>query len=958
MKLFGQVSKKIIKDISSIKLSKNKKVVNLVPIIELSQNNFGGFNHKISFYVGLDKLYKIRKLNSFLNALKQGEKIELGKSFTFSSNIHTFGDEENEFIKFIQLIAGIYESTGKIIDDTGLSLSSDALITAFELISKCDKYKITKNKNTLESKLIVSDLNLPIEFSKSENRYVIDFEKWQEIIPLTKDFRIVFYEKNIYVVSPEQAGVAKTFYDAAKTLNRTSITLQVDDKTKIVENIMPKLRYLSDLSVDSGIRQDIIITDLIIKIYLELSEEKFIKANVVFSYDDVEFNHFANEKPECNNKVLLRDKRKENTFILSAAKMGFTAENGYLYIKNPNKIYEFLSENLNILAKNAEIYFSKDFDSLKIISPEKTYGKVSINSGDLLEFDINIDDIPAEEISDVLLSLREKKHYYRLKNGNFVNLQTKALNKLDEITENIRVKSESLSKINIDLSGAMYVSTQEDDLFVIKREKSFEKILNDLKEPQNGKFKVPKCLEGVLRQYQVEGFKWLKTMAHYGFGGILADEMGLGKTVQTIAFIISEYKTKKIPSLIIVPTSLLFNWQAEFEKFAPGYKIKVVYGLPEERKDILENTDDCVAVVTSYGLIRKDIKAYSKRKWAYCILDEAQHIKNSNTVNAKSVKQIKADGYFAVTGTPIENNLAELWSIFDFIMPGYLFSRAKYRKLYEVPIIKKNDPDATSMLLKHINPFILRRLKSAVTKDLPEKIETYSISELEPQQKMLYSAYALKAKEDVINLASQKGFEKSKIEILAIITRLRQLCCHPSLFVENYDGGSGKLNTLLEIVENGIASGKRILVFSQFTSMLDIIADMFRQMGITYFYLDGSTKSAERVEMCNAFNMGQRDVFLISLKAGGTGLNLMGADTVIHYDPWWNPAVENQATDRAHRIGQTKVVQVIKLVAKGTIEEKIQNLKEKKQQLISSVLSEGGSGISSMTLEEIKELFD
>ncbi len=952
----NEVSEKVVKSLASIKLSKNKKIVNLMPVFDISSDNFGEYSVLLSLYIGEEKLYKIRKPDNFFEVYENGGSIEITKNFTFNYKLHTFSDNENNFLQFLSIIRQIIKQNGGQVNDRGFSLQGKTLLRVFELASLCENYKIIRNKIQTESKVYVADLDLPVSLSKEEDNYFIDFELWPEITPISADYRIVMYENNYYVISSEQAQVVKIFKYAKSKVNKTKLMLH--DKNKIIEQVMPKLKYLSDLTVDAAIKQDVIICDLIVKVYLELTEEKNIKAKVIFAYDEMEFNHFAGELPDSGNQVLLRDKRKENEFIRLAAKMGFIPINGELHIVNSNKIYEFLNENLGVLCKKYEVFFSKSFYEIKVISPEKTQGTVSISSGDLFEFDINIQGISKEEIDAVILATREKKSFYRLNSGNFVNLKSKALEKISYIAENLDEKTSTGGKLNVPLHKAMYINTQEDDSLEIIREKTFDSILKKITSPIKANFTVPKCLDGVMREYQVEGFKWMKLLASYGFGGILADEMGLGKTLQSIALIISEHKHKKTPSLVIVPTSLLFNWQAEFEKFAPSAKIKVVYGNPDERKNILSDVDDCVAVITSYGLIRKDIRLYTKRKWAYCFIDEAQHIKNPNTVNAKSIKQIRADGYFAVTGTPIENNLAELWSIFDFIMPGYLFSRAKYRRVYEIPIIKKNDKESTQMLLNHIKPFVLRRMKSAVTRELPDKIETIVISDLEEEQKKLYVAYAMQAKNEIVALVNEKGFEKSKIEILARITRLRQLCCHPGLFVEDYDGGSGKLNTLLEIIENGLEAGKRMLIFSQFTSMLEIISEMLRQMGVTYFYLNGSVKSSERIEMCNAFNEGQRDVFLISLKAGGMGLNLVGADTVIHFDPWWNPAVENQATDRAHRIGQTKAVQVIKLVTKGTIEEKIQRLKEKKQELISLVLQEGGGTITSMNLEEIKELFD
>ncbi len=956
--IYNKVCRSVIKGISGIKLSKNKRVINLAPYIEIKGSRMADCTVMLDLAVGFDKLYKVKKLGKFLDAVRDNGEMEFNSNFKFNGKIHTFGEKENALIEYLETLKQIYEDTGKKMGDRGLVLNGNVLVNVFELASECENTFIRLNGEDFSSFPVLKDkFEVPVKLSKVYDKFELEFEKWGNVRAIDKKYRLVIYENAFHILSQEQADITKLFLHAYDKIGNENIKFSNEEKNTLVENVMPKLRYLSDLSVDDNIRKDIVITDLTVKIYLETDNEKNIIARAVFAYDNVEFNHFANEKPVMEGKILLRDKRRENEFIRLAAKMGFMSKDGFLYLNSPEKIYKFLEEGLEEFTKLYEVFYSESFYNLRLFSPRRGSGSVSIGAGNLFEFSVDFDGIPGEELENVLKAVREKRHFYRLDNGNFVDLKSKALENISELMDNIDTRFDENGKAEISAGKAVYISTKGDE-FVQNRSKPFEEMLSRIKEPVKADFKVPKVLEGVMRDYQKTGFKWLKTMASYGFGGILADEMGLGKTLQTIAFIISEYEKKPQPSLIIVPTSLLFNWQAEFEKFAPGYKVKVVCGMPDERRELLNDVDDCAAVITSYGMIRRDINMYLLRTWSYCFIDEAQHIKNPNTVNARAVKRVKADGYFAITGTPIENNLTELWSIFDFIMPGYLFSRSKYRKVYEVPIMKKNSDDHIKSLLEHTSPFIMRRLKSGVMQELPEKIETYMLTDLEAEQRLLYQAYAYKAREEIRSLTAEKGFEKSRIEILARITRLRQLCCHPGLFIENYEGGSGKLNALLELVEDGTLSGRRMLIFSQFTSMLEIIAGMLREIGITYFYLDGSVKSGERIHMCNAFNEGQRDVFLISLKAGGTGLNLVGADTVIHYDPWWNPAVEDQATDRAHRIGQTKAVQVIKLVAKGTIEEKIRTLKEKKQELISTVLREGTANISAMTLEEIQELFE
>ena len=381
-------------------------------------------------------------------------------------------------------------------------------------------------------------------------------------------------------------------------------------------------------------------------------------------------------------------------------------------------------------------------------------------------------------------------------------------------------------------------------------------------------------------------------------------------------------------------------------------------GNKEDRRKLIDGISECDVVITSYPLIRRDIELYEQYSFRYCILDEAQHIKNGASRNARSVKLINAETRFALTGTPIENNLYELWSIFDFVLPGYLYSYNRFDEKYVRTDAGEDTSDSLADLNRQIRPFVLRRLKKDVLNELPEKIENTMTAELTDEQRKIYLAYLSDIRGEIKQEIEASGFEKSRIKILAALTRLRQLCCHPSLFVENYHGGSGKLQMLEEIMQESIEGGHRILLFSQFTAMLQLVRKRLDELGIPYLYLDGATPVSERGFLVNSFNEGAGKIFLISLKAGGTGLNLTGADTVIHYDPWWNPAVEDQATDRSYRIGQKKSVYVIKLVTRGTIEEKILALQEKKRSLIDAVIQPGETLLSKMSPEEIQALFD
>ena len=437
-----------------------------------------------------------------------------------------------------------------------------------------------------------------------------------------------------------------------------------------------------------------------------------------------------------------------------------------------------------------------------------------------------------------------------------------------------------------------------------------------------------------------------------------------GKTIQILSVIVDyvqKNRENRKASLVVSPSSLSLNWQNEATKFADGLKTLVIRGTLAERKEKIKDIEKYDLVITSYDLLKRDIELYKEKdyQFKYVIADEAQYLKNSNTQNAKAIKQIKSETRYALTGTPIENSLAELWSIFDFIMPGYLFGYRKFKNTYETPIIKGEDEAAMSKLKMLIEPFVLRRNKKEVLKELPEKTVTVLDNEMGEEQRNIYLNYLLRAKQEISEQIDLNGYESSRMQILAALTRLRQICCHPSLFIKDYNEGSSKLEQCMEIVQEAVNGGHKILLFSGYTSMFEIIEKELKQSNIKYFKLTGSTKVEERMKLVDEFNENPEiQVFLISLKAGGTGLNLTGADMVIHYDPWWNVSTENQATDRAYRIGQRNNVQVYKLRTKNSIEEKIYKLQEKKAKLADEMLDTKTKFVSKLSKEEIMELFN
>ena len=480
-------------------------------------------------------------------------------------------------------------------------------------------------------------------------------------------------------------------------------------------------------------------------------------------------------------------------------------------------------------------------------------------------------------------------------------------------------------------------------------------MIRDFKNIEESKFDVPPSMRKILRTYQKEGFRWLKTIAHYGFGGILADDMGIGKTLQMIAVLEdARLQGEGGCSLVVTPASLILNWQAEIRRFAPQLKCGCVHGTLKERQNTLASANDFDVLITSYDYVKRQPLAFQ-----YLVLDEAQAIKNQRTKSAQAVKQIQARHRFALTGTPIENSLAELWSIFDFLMPGYLFSYAQFKENYELPIVRYDDEERLTLLKKLVSPFILRRVKQDVLKELPEKTESVLQIEFSEAEKKLYQASLQQIQTQLTQtLDQQTNAGSSKIMILAMLTRLRQICCDPGLVFDGYGGERSKLTACMELIENAVESGKKILVFSQFTTILDKLRDECEKRRIGTYLLTGATPKQQRFDLMESFNRDKTPVFLISLKAGGTGLNLTGAEIVIHYDPWWNLSAENQATDRAYRIGQTRNVQVVKLIVEGTVEEKISKLQQQKQQLSQSVIEGSDGSIAAMSREEILELFE
>ena len=617
--------------------------------------------------------------------------------------------------------------------------------------------------------------------------------------------------------------------------------------------------------------------------------------------------------------------------------------------------------------KNFEVMVTDNFKAKQIRTPKMASIGVKVEN-DLLSIDLSKMDIDTKELKNIMDKYALKKKYYRLKDGSFIELQeNKEIEFLDKLSNGMDIDYDELEggEVHLPVSRTLYLNQILNTMkgSEIIKNSEYKKIVNELDKDQiSEEIEIPKKLNTTLRYYQKTGFQWLRTLDKYHFGGILADDMGLGKTVQMLSVLVDYVeKSGERASLVVSPSSLTLNWLNEITKFTKDLKTEVIRGTLAERKKQIEDIDKYDVIITSYDLLKRDIESYKEKdyQFRFVIADEAQYLKNSSTKNAKAIKQIKSDTRYALTGTPIENSLSELWSIFDFIMPGYLFTYRRFKNMYEMPIVKKSDERAMKKLKMLIEPFILRRNKKEVLTELPDKTVTVLNNEMNEEQQKIYLTYLAQAKQDLMEQIELNGYEHSHMQILAALTRLRQICCHPSLFMEGYNEGSSKLDQCMEIIQDAINGGHKILLFSGYTSMFEIIEKELKKLNISYFKLIGSTKVEDRIKLVDEFNENPEiKVFLISLKAGGTGLNLTGADMVIHYDPWWNISTENQATDRAYRIGQKNNVQVYKLITKNSIEEKIYNLQERKAELANNMLNTKTKFISQLSKDEIMNLFE
>ncbi|BCN32508.1 SNF2 helicase associated domain-containing protein [Anaeromicropila herbilytica] len=762
------------------------------------------------------------------------------------------------------------------------------------------------------------------------------------------------YESFLNIMSENIERARKSYFPLQ--IMQPTLELASADFATFSSKILPVLQSGMDVKVKDIDFNDYRPVEAVIQIHLDL-----VKGNAVTcKVEEIYGEEVVNLITETSDMQSNRDYEKEYKTRYQVEKYfnQIDKKNKLYYLQDEDSLLLLLEEGVEELNKIGQVYVSEAFKKVRIVTTPSVSTGVSV-SGGLLSFSFDVQGIERKEMENILSDYKKRKKYHRLKSGEFIKLQDNGLEMLLEISEGLHLKDADFKEGNVILPmyRALYLDSvirENANKAKAERDGEFRTLIREMKSTEDSEFMVPKEVKAELRPYQENGYQWLRTLGKYGFGGILADDMGLGKTLQVITLLTA---SKEGTSIVVCPASLVYNWDSECTKFSPRLRVCTVIGSAEQRKRMIQESNQYDLLITSYDLLKRDIEYYQELQFNYHIIDEAQYIKNSNTQAAEAVKAIKSRCRFALTGTPIENRLSELWSIFDFLMPGYMYSYNRFKNEFEKAIVESQDNVATLRLQRMIKPFILRRLKKEVLKELPDKLEEIVYAKLEEEQEKLYKANEKKIIEQLAN-KSESDYNQDKLQVLAAITQLRQICCDPSLCYENYESGSAKLDTCVEIVDNAVSAGHKLLIFSQFATMLERIQGSLEQKGMRTLLLTGKTSKEKRKEMVNEFQEGKKDVFLISLKAGGTGLNLTAADIVIHYDPWWNIAAQNQATDRAHRIGQENTVTVMKLIAKDTIEERILKLQDTKKELADQIISAEGISLSAMSKEELLQVLE
>ena len=927
------------------------------------------------------KAYVIKNLKTLVKAAAEEAEFELTKTQTIDFSKEDFVDESLPWLTFIQRRVSEaievntrlqarsyygYNQSLKMQDSLSGALLDQFYETAeggtYESVSKVDdrpgtiyvghsdmrvrlrSERVADRKKNFHGILVTG--SMPVVLSGSSEKYILG-------------------EGNLSKISREEEAVLRPFMSVADEAGNIRFRVGKNSLAEFYYRIVPSFlqsRYIDFEDNCASEAEQVLPPEPVFLFRLDLSGD-LCTCEAFVSYNDASRNLLA--PPQASDAY--HDQVQEDRVSSVLEKyFPFLLEESQCYGQKASDdfLYTVMTEVIPELSQYGEVQGSEQFSRYKVRPVPSIQVGIGIESG-LMDLSIISKDVSPEELLEILNSYRAKKKYHRLRSGDYIRFgQGSQLQSLDEMLEEIRIRAEDVigKDVHLPMYRALYLDAmlKKHEELAANRDRTYRALVKNFATIRDADYEIPKAQADTLRPYQAYGFKWLRTLTAAGFGGILADEMGLGKTIQAIT-LLQSFRDENVPgvSLIVCPASLVYNWQEEFSRFAPALSVDLIAGTAAMRKQQLselaapDHQSKPDVIITSYDLFKKDIALYEKIRFTAMFLDEAQYIKNQKAAVTKAVKAASAQYRFALTGTPVENRLAELWSIFDFLMPGFLYSYQEFSARFETPIVKSKDQALSAQLRRMTAPFILRRLKTDVLKDLPEKLEEVRYTRFEEEQRKIYDGQVVRMKQMLAGIGTSG---EDKLKVLSELMRIRQICCDPSLLFADYHGGSAKREACLELIQSAIGGGHRMLVFSQFTSMLALLEEDLKKEGISYLKLTGSTSKEQRIRMVREFNEGSIPVFLISLKAGGTGLNLTGADVVIHYDPWWNIAAQNQATDRAHRIGQLNTVTVYRLIVKDSIEEKILSLQEAKRDLADSILSGDHNAITSMSADELMAL--
>lgn len=894
----------------------------------------------IRFKVGRERYYIIKDIAQFISRMDNHEYYNYGKNFAWVHNYQDLDEKSKKIYDFMR--AQQRRNTDYYYGNQAVGFSGymvDALYHLLEenpqavkdltMVEDNEKMTIstTRNDRDVIYRLDIKHQDVHNYFAGKNNLYYLTYERNNRCI--------------IHYIKGDERGVFVKLLEAFNQNNDTiyvPLNKESDFYRYLISPIKDVIEFQGDINLQEEDR---------LEIYGDINTEEEAYFNVLGIYSEEKINLI--EKPDTPHSATA-------DLVLKYLEDHSTGndENYYYFDTRVDESMDFLDRGIAFLQNYADIYVS---DNLKKIGTKaKMKVKVGITvSNNLLSVDIDSIGIPKEELAAVMNSFKKKKKYHKLKNGEMIYIESDELAEVNEMMDRYHLLPKDLKDGHVDMNlnraYSLDMTANEMSHIEVDRSEAFKDIIDELTNYKAHQHEINDQFGHILRDYQKDGYQWLSTMTDLHFGGILADDMGLGKTLQMIALL--ENQPEHF-SIVVCPSSLVLNWNDEFDKFSSHLRNVCVMGSADKRKEIIEHAKDYDVLVTSYDYIRRDIDLYKGLKFDFVILDEAQYIKNQQTKNAQSVKELDGKQKFALTGTPIENSLAELWSIFDFLNKGYLFNYNYFKKAYEAPIVRSHDEEKSNELKKLISPFILRRTKKEVLKELPDKVEKTLTIDFEEDERKLYYANLVEANKELASMDSKKD----RIEILAMLTRLRQICCEPRLIIDDVKHISSKMEAALDLIDTYHENNKKCIVFSSFSQVLDLMARELHERGIKYYMLTGSTTKQKRKQRVDAFQNDDSTVFLISLKAGGTGLNLTAAEGVIHFDPWWNMSAQSQATDRAHRIGQKNTVFVYKLIMKDSIEEKIQNIQEQKKNLADAFV-EGNEGvITTMTNDEIMSLFE